>query len=88
MKKILPILVSILVISGCTASPKKHKQYSSIDERSSEIVTSGVAQLQKEQVRQVLRPRLQLNQQVRRQALQNQLHLQLQPVNQHHQAHQ
>ena len=43
MKKILPILVSILVISGCTASPKKHKQSSSNDEKSSEIVTSGVA---------------------------------------------
>ena len=43
MQKILPILVSILVISGCTASPKKHKQSSSIDERSSQIVTSGVA---------------------------------------------
>lgn len=42
MKKILPILVSILVISGCTASPKKHKQSSSIDERSSQIITSGV----------------------------------------------
>ena len=43
MKKLLPILVSILVISGCTASPKKHKQSSSLDERTSEIVTSGVA---------------------------------------------
>lgn len=43
MKKILPILVSILVISGCTASPKKHKQSSSTDESSSQIITSGVA---------------------------------------------
>ncbi len=40
MKKILPILVALLVISGCTSTSKKSKRSSSNDEVTSENVSS------------------------------------------------
>lgn len=40
MKKILPILVALLVISGCTSTNKKSKRSSSNDEVTSENVSS------------------------------------------------
>ena len=40
MKKILPVLVALLVISGCTSTNKKSKRSSSYDEVTSENVSS------------------------------------------------
>ena len=40
MKRILPVLVALLVISGCTSTNKKPKRSSSLDEASSSILSS------------------------------------------------